>query len=80
MKNVLQQIALDHLNIYLVVGRKETEVAVDTGKVDFLMYNREMKQLLEKRGGKGGICGTGRRMTGDSGRASYRRRWLISME
>ncbi|WP_027417721.1 alpha/beta hydrolase [Aneurinibacillus terranovensis] len=52
MKNVLQQTSLDHLNIYMVVGRKETEVAVGTKKADFLLYNREMKQLLEEKGAK----------------------------
>ncbi|AMA72286.1 MULTISPECIES: alpha/beta hydrolase [Aneurinibacillus] len=51
MKGVLRKPDLSYLLIYMLIGLEETAVPVSDGKtVDFLSYNREMKNLLEQRG------------------------------
>ncbi|GEN34621.1 MULTISPECIES: alpha/beta hydrolase [Aneurinibacillus] len=50
MKGVLRRPKLSHLTIYMLIGLQETAVPVGSQTVDFLSYNRDMKQVLEQRG------------------------------
>lgn len=40
---------LSALNMYMVVGLQETDVKTEWGTIDFLMYNRQAKALLENK-------------------------------